>query len=164
MPIYPSRAIVTIALLAAACDGGRQGGAAQDDRLKGEWELVLTIFPATFGREGGGDTATVRGTLAFVPNRAGTRVPSFGGIPQQVGSHNLRLDRLVPELSPRTTVPMAAGTSVGDSVRMVLDPGSGEPIVLRGAWRESEVRGEWMVHHRAGIDQEGRFSLRRPPP
>ena len=151
------------ALLAAGCGGGK-GEAASDGRLNGEWEIALTIVPAAFGREGGGDTSTARGTLAFVPNQAGARISGFTTIPQQVGTHNVRLDRLVPELNPGTTVPIAAGSSAGDSVRMVLDPGSGEPIVLRGTWQGSEVAGEWMVHRRAGIDQEGRFSLRRRPP
>ncbi len=158
-----AHSIVLIALL-AACGGGGKGAGAIDGRLNGEWEIVLVRVPGTFGREGLKDTTVARGTLAFVPNRAGTRVPSFGSVPQQVGTHNLRLDRLVPDVNPRTAVPMAAGSSAGDSVRLVLDPVSGEPIVLRGTWQGSQVTGEWMAHRRTGIDQEGRFSLRRRSP
>jgi hypothetical protein len=153
-----------IVLLAAGCGGAGKGEPSPDGRLNGEWEIALTVLPGAFAREGSGDTATVRGTLAFVPNDARTRVPSFGSIPQQVGTHNLRLNRVVPELSSPTTSPIAAGASKGDSVRMVLDAESGEPIVLRGTWQGSDVTGQWSIHRRAGIDQEGRFSLRRPPP
>ena len=156
--------IAAIVLLTAGCGGSGQGEPTQDGRLNGEWEISLTVSPGTFAREWSGDTATVRGTLAFVPNRAGTRVPSFGSIPQQVGTHNLRLNSMVPQLASPTTTPMAAGASAGDSVRLVLDPESGEPMVLRGTWQGSDVTGQWTVHRRAGIDQEGRFSLRRPPP
>lgn len=153
--------IAVIALFSAGCGGAAPLDATRDGRLNGEWEIALTILPTAFKREDGGDTTATHGTLALLPNRAGTRVPSFGGIPEQVGTHNLRLNRLVPELSSRTNVPLVAGSSVGDSVRMVLDPGAGEPIVLRGRWRGSEVTGEWIVHRRSGLDQEGRFSLRR---
>jgi hypothetical protein len=151
-------------LLAPACGGAAQGGLAPDGRLNGEWEISLTVAAGTFDREVSGDTGPVRGTLAFVPNEAGSRVPSFAGIPEQVGTHNLRLNRVVPELSTPTTSPLAAGASTGDSVRIVLDPQSGEPIVLRGTWQDSMVTGEWIVHRRAGIDQSGRFTLRRPMP
>lgn len=150
------------AVLALGCGGSDQRGTSRDARLNGEWEIALTVFPGSFAHEG--DTGTVRGTLAFVPNDAGTRVPSFGGIPEQVGTHNLRLARVLRELSTSTTAPMAAAISSGDSVRMVLDPESGEPVVLRGTWQGPAVAGQWSVHHRAGIDQEGRFSLRRPLP
>jgi hypothetical protein len=152
-----------IALLTAGCGGSGQGEPTLDRRLDGEWELALSIAPA-FGREIAGDTIPARGTLAFVPNSAAVRVPGFNGVPQQVGTHNLRLDRIIPGLSPRTSEVLAAGLSAGDSVRMVLDPESGEPVLLRGAWQGSGVTGLWSVHRRAGIDQEGRFSLRRPPP
>ncbi|HEY8258974.1 MAG TPA: hypothetical protein VIG08_15045 [Gemmatimonadales bacterium] len=156
--------IVAIALLSVGCGGAGPGDASPDARMNGEWEIALTILPTAFAREGGGDTTATRGTLALLPNRAGTRVPGFAGIPQQVGTHNLRLNRLVPELGSRTNLPVVAGSSAGDSVLMVLDPGAGAPIVLRGRWEGSEVMGEWMVHRRSGLDQEGRFSLRRPPP
>jgi hypothetical protein len=156
--------IGVLALLAAGCGGAGNGEPSADGRLNGEWEIALTVLPGAFARGESGDTATVRGTLAFVPNDARTRVPGFGSIPQQIGTHNLRLNRVVPELSSPTTSPIAAGASAGDSVRTVLDPEAGEPIVLRGIWQGSNVTGQWSVHRRAGIDQEGRFSLRRPPP
>jgi hypothetical protein len=157
-----ARSIVAIMLLVAGCGGGGDVVKGSDQRLAGEWDIELTMSPVPFGRAG--DTATVQGTVAFVPNRAGTRVPSFGGTPQQLGTHNARLDRLIPDLDPRTAVPMAAGSSAGDSVRLVLDPGSSEPIVLRGVWQDEGVQGEWTAHRRAGIDKEGRFTLRRPTP
>lgn len=155
--------IGTIALLAAGCGDSGQRGPSTDGRLNGEWELALSIVPAV-GLAIAGDTTPARGTLAFVPNSSAVHVPGFVGIPQQVGTHNLRLERIIPGLSPRSTEVLAAGVSTGDSVRMVLDPESGEPIVLRGRWQGSDVTGQWTLHRRAGIDQEGRFSLRRPPP
>ena len=162
-PVVARAALIgAMALLAAGCHGSDQGESAPDGRLNGEWEIALTIAP--FGRESASDTTPARGTLAFVPNSAAVRVPGFTGVPQQVGTHNLRLDQIVPDLSPRTTEALAAGSSIGDSVRLVLDPGSGDLVVMRGRWQDSAVTGEWMVHRRAGIDREGRFSLRRRPP
>ncbi|MGH7499775.1 MAG: hypothetical protein ACREL3_13090 [Gemmatimonadales bacterium] len=156
--------VVAIALLVTACGGGREGGSVLDDRLNGEWELVLTARPATFTAGAVTESATARGTLAFLPNTAGAVVPNFKGTPQQVGTHNLQLGALVPELSPRAAAPMAAAASVGDSVRVVLDPSSVEPIILRGSWQGGEVAGEWTAHQRAGIDRGGRFTLRKRPP
>ena len=158
-----ARTVATIALLAAACGGGARPSGDVDDRLSGEWEIALTRSPSGFGA-GRVDTATVRGRVAFLPNRSGGVVSSFGGVPRQVGTHNVRLDRLVPDIDPRAALPLAAGSSAGDSVRIVLDPGDDEPLVLRGAWRGAMVAGAWVAHHRAGIDQEGRFTMRRPPP
>ena len=152
-----------LAFLTAGCgDAGMR--ATADGRLNGEWEIALTVLPGTLAHERGGDTATVRGTLAFVPNDARTQVPSFDGVPQQVGTHNLPLSRVMPELSAPAISPIAAGASVGDSVRLVLLPESGEPIVLRGTWQGPDVTGQWSVHRRAGIDEKGRFSLHRPSP
>lgn len=158
------RSLISIAWLAAGCSRGQAVDGVADQRLSGEWDIVLTLSPTSIAQVGRRDTAGVRATVAFLPNRADTRVPSFGGVPQQLGTHNARLDRLVPDIDPRTALPMAAGSSAGDSVRLVLDQGSGEPIVLRGTWQDGGVQGEWMAHHRAGIDQGGRFTLRRPPP
>ena len=128
--------------------------------------LILTAVtaPATRTLETSGYSAAVRGTLAFVPNRAGTRVPGFHGVPQQLGTHNLRLDRLVPGLDPQTIAPIAVGATAGYSVPIGLDPDAGEPILLRGTWQGSAVTGEWLMHRRAGIDREGLFSLRRTAP
>ena len=130
---------LTIALLVTACGGGRQGEGVHDDRLNGEWDLVLTALPTDLTARAAGESATARGTLAFLPNRAGALVPNFKGMPQQVGTHNLQLGGLVPELGPPAAPPMAAGASAGDSVRVVIDPASAEPIILRGSWQGGEV-------------------------
>lgn len=162
--MVPTSPIVIVILLLTACGGApvRRDGAAGDPRLDGEWEIVLTISPSPFGREIRGTTGRAQGTVAFVPNRAGTAIPGFGGVPQELGTHDLGLAELLPEFSDGRALPMAAGSGAGDSVHLVLQTGSGQPVVLHGTWRENEVTGEWMAHRRAGIDQEGRFTLRRP--
>lgn len=153
--------ILSMSVAVAACSRNGPPSAASDGRLNGEWEIALTLRPAPGTRTA--DSVSTLGTVAFVPNRAGARIAAFGGVPQQVGTHNLRLERLVPELDSRSLTPVAAGASSGDSVHLVLDPGTDEPILLRGIWRGAEVTGDWLIHRRAGIDREGRFSLRRPP-
>src|SRR2546426_2068589 len=155
--------IGALALLAAGCGSTGKGESSSDGRLNGEWRITLRLAPP-FGRGPAGDTEVASGTLAFIPNSAVIHVPGFGGVPQQIGTHNVRLDRIVPELSPRTTEALAAGLSTGDSVRLVLDPGSGDLIILRGRWQDSSVTGEWMFHRRAGIDEAGTFTLRRRRP
>ncbi len=153
--------ILSMSFVLAAC--GREGpaDAPSDGRLNGEWEIALSVQPTAEGKDV--DSASTHGTVAFLPNRARARVAGFGGVPQQVGTHNLRLDRLAPDLDSRSATPIAAGSSAGDSVHLVLDAGTDDPILLRGVWRGMEVTGVWLLHHRAGIDEEGRFSLRRLP-
>ncbi len=84
---------------------------------------MLTPVPSRVRASRRASSREARGTIAFVLNRAGTRVADFGGVPQQVGTHNLRLGPLAPDLDPRTASPTAAGSSAGDSVRIVIDPG-----------------------------------------
>jgi hypothetical protein len=155
------RTALILSIVLAACGRSGAPGPASDGRLNGEWEIALTVQP-TLGASAS-DSMPTRGTVAFVPNQAGVRVASFAGVPQQVGTHNLRLERLVPSLDLRSATPAAAGSSSQDSVHLVLDPDTDEPILLRGVWRGAEVTGDWLIHRRAGIDREGRFSLRRPP-
>ena len=157
-----ARAIVTWTLLAAACGGAERSGSGmvKDDRLDGEWELTLTVMPTALALETHEGPTEAHGTVAFVANHAGAPVPGFGTTPEQVGTHNLPLGLVVPGLD-RAGTPTAAGTSTGDSVRLMLDSQSDEPVVLRGVWQGAGASGEWTAHRRADIDRGGRFTLRR---
>jgi hypothetical protein len=148
-----------LGLLAAGCTPSPSLDVGQAERLAGVWDLRMRSSAAGPRL----DSSEARGQLDLVVNRARTRVPGLGGVPLNVGVHNLDLRLLDPSLAQSRGVPGAAGGLHGDSLRIFIAPGSAAPIRLDGVLIGTDsAAGRWSVWgERVVVAASGTFVMRR---
>jgi hypothetical protein len=146
-------------------DAGSRADRTGTGSLVGAWDAQLSL---TNTYQLGPAQPTARmicGTIGFVDKPRG----SFAISPsvEQIGVYDLDLSRLGLNWIADESYPEAIATSVredglrdnfGDSVRIVLNPGGSERIVLFGRYDSLGIQGDWQAQSLRGT-ATGRFSL-----
>lgn len=154
-------------LAVGACGGGspegsRAYGNSLSRNLVGAWDASLSLAkPYPLGLTP--NTRRICGTMGFVENHQA----SDGSTDDDRGVYDLDLSRLglgwldVPSY-PIAVATMHAdavkGESSRDSVAIVLNPGSGERIVLIGRYEVGKINGKWTAQSARGT-ATGEFML-----
>jgi hypothetical protein len=150
--------IAGMGLWLSGCTYSADFDVAQAERLEGVWELRMQGTPAPPRS----DTTEATGQVALVVNKALTRVDGFPGVPLTVGVHDLDLGDIAPGLGRREGVPGVAAGLRGDSVDLVIAPGSALPIRLRGLLGDDTVAGVWEAwRERVVLPSAGTFAMVR---
>lgn len=166
------RAFVLL-FLALACGGGERGNrVAADSRaapsLVGAWDVRLSLthpYPLGLSQPA---ARRICGTIGFVENHRDTgpntdRTPNLGVYDLDLSQ--LGLDWLGENFFPTAVASEPHGPQVrtnpsrADSVKIVLNPGSTERIVLRGHYDPAGIDGDWVAQSARGT-ATGSFSLR----
>ena len=167
------KCVVLLVFMSVACghppSDGRASSIGGANDLVGLWDATLSLVHH-YPLEPGPPTArSVCGTLGFVENRG--RVDSdTESTPRQIGVYDLALTRIGLEWRGEPAFPVAVAVSgsgtdssgraqTGDSVRIVLNPGSDERIVLLGRFVTAGIDGEWTAQSARGT-ASGAFALR----
>lgn len=121
--------------------GVQAPGVSRDD-LSGVWEICMRV--STAGGTGAGPF-----TAGYVSlTRASTQQANWFhlGRPDHYGTYTLDLSAVGIARDPRIPLPLIGVTSVGDSLRLVLDPfGSHGSIVINARHTNAGViEGEWF--------------------
>lgn len=165
--------IVLLVIVSVGCrrpqNEGQSSSSAGANNLVGLWDAALSLAHP-YPLEPDSPTArSVCGTLGFVDNHG--RID--GGTesePLQIGVYDLALTRIGLEWRGEPAFPVAVASGgaapdsssraeAGDSVRIVLNPGSDERIVLLGRYDARRIEGEWTAQSARGT-ASGAFSLR----
>lgn len=155
--------IAVTVLLAPAC---RRDGkvweaeltAAGAIRLVGLWTIRLRTDRSPGVEEGAQST----GEVAFTLNHERLRGKGFDRLPMLFGTYAIDFTSLGLGAGSGADAPEAEGNLRGDSVSIILAPGSAVPIALRGAVSGDSVSGRWQTTRRSGVAATGEFVLRRP--
>ena len=116
--------------------------------LAGTWhvELIAESTDSAAGRHTDGE-------LALTLNE------EHLGSPDLFGTYDVSFTPLGFTVFPSAGVPSIAATVAGDSITLVLAPGSQLPITMRGVRHGDSILGRWSAHQRAGSDALGTFVL-----
>jgi hypothetical protein len=154
--------VVTL-LLALACS--RDGKAweaelagAQASRLIGLWTMHLRTDRSPGVEEG----ARSAGEIAFTLNAERLSGKGADHPPMLFGTYTIDFTPLGFGAGSGADVPEAEATLTGNSVSIMLAPGSAVPIALRGAVSGDSISGRWQTTRRSGVAAMGEFVLRRP--
>ena len=159
------RHIVTAAtvLFAQACSRDDKAweaelAGAQASRLVGLWTMHLRTDQSP-GVEEGSRSA---GEIAFTLNAE--RLPGKGADhpPMLFGTYTIDFTPLGLGAGSGADVPEVEASLKGDSVSIMLAPGSAVPIALRGALSGDSISGRWQTTRRSGVAATGEFVLKRP--
>ena len=155
--------LIVPVLLAQACrrDGRiweAELAAAEASRLVGLWTIHLRTDRGPGVEEG----ARSAGEIAFTLNAE--RLPGKGvdQPPMLFGTYTMDFTPLGLGAGSGADVPEAEASLTGDSVSVMLAPGSAVPITLRGTLSGDSVTGRWQTTRRSGLSATGEFVLRRP--
>ena len=155
--------IAVTVLIASACrhDGKvweAELAAAKASRLVGLWAIHLRTDRGPGVVEG----ARSAGEIAFTLNAE--RLPGKGvdQPPMLFGTYAMDFTPLGLGAGSGAAVPEVEASLTGDSVSVLLAPGSAVPIALRGTLSGDSVSGRWQTTRRSGVAATGEFVLRRP--
>jgi len=132
--------------------------AAQASRLVGLWTIRLRTDRSPGVEEG----ARSAGEIAFTLNAERLSGKSVDRAPMLFGTFTMDFAPLGLGAGPGVEVPEAEARLTGDSVSVILAPGSALPIALRGVISGDSVSGRWQTTRRSGVAAMGEFMLRRP--
>jgi hypothetical protein len=167
------RCALMLALAGAACGGGSpetrfalETQPAQN--LVGAWDATISLVrPYQLGLHEP-PAKRICGTIGFVENHRGLAGPDRTGDSPHLGVYDLDLALLGLDWRGDNAFPEAVATSVddfrappnavGDSVAIVLNPGSQERIVLLGRYGVENIKGGWTAQSSRGT-ASGSFSL-----
>jgi hypothetical protein len=134
--------------------------------MVGAWDATMRVvrpYPLQFGSS---DATEICGTIGFVENHLRTGATDEVTAATQIGVYDLPLSRLGLEWNGVASFPAAAvstnnplSAAISDSVRIVLNPGSEERIVLSGRYEAKGIDGTWMAQSARGT-AIGSFSMR----
>jgi hypothetical protein len=158
------RGLPVIALALVACGAGTGErrltfGAQTGQALVGAWDAQLSLGQP-YQLELHEPTARrICGTIGFVDNRFSS--PEWNGADNpQLGVYDLDLSRLGLDWLQDQTFPIAVASALTsrppqarvalDSVRIVLNPGGQERIVLRGRYDVAGISGAWKAQSPRG--------------
>jgi len=123
--------------------------------LAGSWQVDMTV--ATAGADSG---RHVTGSIALTLNEEMLAAPGLDSTPEAFGTYDLDITPFAFAIGNASGVPTVVAALSGDTLRLILAPGSSAPAMLRGAVQGDSVSGRWSVHQRAGPDALGNFVLR----
>jgi hypothetical protein len=161
MPIRLERLkAVLIVVAIVACRGGSAGsrfasGTQPGQSPVGIWDATLSLSQPYQLQLHEPMTRRICGTIGFVENRSGRSASDLAHNTPYMGVYDLNLSLLglnwLGDQSFPTAVAMpgepysTAAETFRDSVRIVLNPGGQERIVLRGRYDLARIRGAWTA-------------------
>lgn len=167
------KSIALLVLSLAACgrapkEARLAEGTAVND-LVGAWDATMSLtqpYPLEPDAPGARE---VCGTIGFVQNHGRVAGDSESDKPMQLGVYDIALRRIGLEWNGETAFPAALASSglgddgisraaARDSVRIVLNPGSNERIVLLGSYDGGKIEGGWTARSARGT-ATGSFSM-----
>jgi hypothetical protein len=166
------RVVPVIAFAIVACSGGaaerRFALDTHAQSLVGAWDAKLSL-KQPYQLEAHDPAAKgICGTIGFVENRYGGARPDLVGNPPHVGVYDMDLSLLGLDWQGEKSFPTAVASAFDgyrgrqrrgpDSVRIVLNPGSQERIVLRGQYDVAGISGVWTAQSSRGT-ASGSFLL-----
>jgi hypothetical protein len=168
------RSLILLLVVSVACrrvsEKSTLRGHAETNELVGVWDATMTLaqpYPLEPDAPGARE---VCGTLGFVENHGRVAGSTDSDTPLQIGVYDLVLKRIGLEWNGEPAFPVALASrglgdnsarrsGAGDSVRIVLNPGSEERIVLLGRHDLRGIEGEWTAQSARGT-AGGAFSMR----
>lgn len=164
-----SRFLIVLLALAACRDSKPQGSAGGNElsrSLVGAWDASLSLSnPYPLGLHEA-TAQRICGTIAFAGNNhQGTTAEDDTSLDR--GVYDLNLSNLGLDWFDDPPFPIAVATLSGDRqnasstdrLKIVLNPGSAERIVLLGRYDASGINGRWTAQSARGI-AGGSFSLK----
>lgn len=162
----------TLALLVvlAACSEGRSANIAGEDpaagKLVGAWDATMKVerpYPLQLRPS---QVTAICGTIAMIENRSKSASSEDIASATQLGVYDLPLSQIGLEWNGKASFPAATASTAtrtppangGDSVHIVLNPGSEERIILSGRYRPGGIRGTWTAQSARGT-ANGSFSM-----
>ena len=166
MPIRLKRLKAALIVVAIAACGGESAdgrfarGTQPGQSPVGTWDATLSLSQPYQLQLHEPVTRRICGTIGFVENRAGRSASDLTDNTPHMGVYDLNLsllgldwlgDKSFPTAvaTPGEPYASAAGT-LRDSVRIVLNPGGQERIVLRGRYDLAGIRGAWTAQSSRG--------------
>ena len=166
--------LVLLLLLSVACrrvsEKSPSRGQAETSELVGVWDATMSLAQPYPLEPDAPAAREVCGTVGFVENHGRVGGGTDSDTPLQVGVYDLALKRIGLEWNGEPAFPAAVASralgddsvrrlGAGDSLRIVLNPGSEERIVLLGRYEGREIEGEWTAQSARGT-AGGAFSMR----
>lgn len=146
----------------SANTGGEDPAAA---KLVGAWEATMRIdrpYPLQLQPS---QVTAICGTIAMIENRSKSASVEDIASATQLGVYDLPLSQIGLEWNGKAPFPAATASTTtrtspgGDSVRIVLNPGSDERIILSGRYEPRGIQGTWTAQSARGT-ANGSFSMR----
>jgi hypothetical protein len=167
------RGVPVIALAIVACGGGSAErrfalDAEPGQSLVGAWDAKLSLTQPYQLELHEPPAKRICGTIGFVDNRYSRPESVRTDNPPHMGVYDLDLSLLGLDWLDDQSFPIAVASVVGahtgpvsiarDSVRIVLNPGGQERIVLRGRYDVAGISGAWTAQSPRGT-ASGSFLL-----
>jgi len=166
------RGMLALVIVAVACTEGRSANTGGDDaiagKLVGAWDATMTLDRPYPLQPRSSEARTICGTIGVIENRTKSASAEEVMSATQLGVYDLPLSRIGLEWSGKAPFPAATASTTrtrsytsptSDSVRIVLNPGSEERIVLSGRYEPSGIQGMWTAQSARGT-ANGSFSMR----
>jgi hypothetical protein len=167
------RGSLALLIVLAACSEGRSANTAGEDpaarKLVGAWDATMKVerpYPLQLRPS---QVTTICGTIAMIENRSKSASSEDIASATQLGVYDLPLSQIGLEWSGKAEFPAATSmtgpttytspASESDSVRIVLNPGSEERIILSGRYEPGGIQGTWTAQSARGT-ATGSFSMR----
>jgi hypothetical protein len=168
------RGTLALLIVLIACSEGRSANTRGEDpaagKLVGVWDATLKVgrpYPLQLQPS---QVTTICGTIGLIEN--GTRSASAEDVASatQLGVYDLPLSQIGLEWNGKAAFPAVTASIAGsatyaspasgsDSVRIVLNPGSEERIILSGRYEPGGIQGTWTAQSARGT-ANGSFSMR----
>jgi len=168
------RGTLALLIILVACSEGRSASAGRDapaaGKLVGVWDATMKVerpYPLQLQPS---QVTAICGAIGLIEN--GTRSASAEDVASatQLGVYDLPLSQIGLEWSGKAAFPAAAASITGpatdtspasgsDSVRILLNPGSEERIILSGRYESGGIQGTWTAQSARGT-ANGSFSMR----
>ena len=125
-------------------------------RLAGSWQLDLsaTVMPPD-------SRPHAIGQIALTLNDERLSAPGLGSPPVYFGTYDIDFAPIGFSVGALSGIPSVVGTLSSDSLTLILAPTSQTAATLHGVVHGDSITGRWSMHHRAGVDAVGDFTLRR---
>jgi len=168
------RGVLALSFFLVGCGEGRSANRAGEDpaagKLVGVWDATMKVerpYPLQLRPS---QVTAICGAIGLIEN--GTKSASVEDIASatQLGVYDLPLSQIGLEWSGKAAFPAATASmtssvtdaspaSGSDSVRIVLNPGSEERIILSGRYGSGGIQGTWTARSARGT-ANGSFSMR----
>jgi hypothetical protein len=168
------RGRLALVIVAVACTEARSANTSGDDaiagKLVGAWDATMTLDRSYPLQPHSSEARTICGTISVIENRTKNASAEEVVSATQLGVYDLPLSRIGLEWNDKASFPTAvvntvstssyaSSTGATDSVRIVLNPGREERIVLSGRYEPSRIQGVWTAQSARGT-ANGSFSMR----
>lgn len=168
------RRTLVLLIILAACSEGRSANTGGEDpaarKLVGVWDATLKVgrpYPLQLQPS---QVAEICGTIGLIENGTGSASAADVASATQLGVYDLPLSQIGLEWNGKAAFPAATASITGhttyasppggsDSVRIVLNPGSEERIILSGRYEPGGIEGTWTAQSARGT-ANGSFSMR----